>query len=578
MPGPPNISDQLADKITHRSVDILRFDAHIQRRIAGLMEQMELELVHDLEELDPTEPKRQRYKRTRIKALQKQAKETITDYHRGARQVTEGELLGLTRVEEEYARSLINGVLGADVATVVVAPDLLRGIVMTEAVEGAPSAVWWKKTGTNLSQKFDTQIQLGMSRGESLQDITRRIRGKHTGKYTTITLKSGKKKRVGIFAGGILDTNTRETQALIRTSVQHVANRAREEVYVANDDVVKGKEWLSTLDMRTTVTCQVLDGKTWDLENKPIGHKIKYPGPTAHWGCRSTQMPVLKSWEELAEEDLTEKPKFREIPLSTRASMDGQKSAGINYETWLRGKDQGIQEEILGIKKRKLWLEGKVNFSQLVDQSGNPRTLGQLAGITPPPRIPTKKLKALESSITENYGEDWPKSVARDFDTAARASDYPDLTSRLTWPEKFAIRHYTSPAFAEINAAARYPRELPGRFRRNKSVISAIDSGLKEMPVFRGTVYRQAIDMPDEVLQGLSPGSVFSDKGFLSTSKQQTKRHNFRFEIRSSTGRDISDISNIGVEQEVLFARNARFRVVSSQKTNGITNIVMDEI
>jgi hypothetical protein len=59
-------------------------------------------------------------------------------------------------------------------------------------------------------------------------------------------------------------------------------------------------QWVSTLDSRTTEICIALDGLQWTLPDyEPIGHKVDFPGAIAHWGCRSTQIAVVKSWEEL---------------------------------------------------------------------------------------------------------------------------------------------------------------------------------------------------------------------------------------------------------------------------------------
>jgi hypothetical protein len=66
------------------------------------------------------------------------------------------------------------------------------------------------------------------------------------------------------------------------------------------------------------------------------------------------------------------KRKFKEIPESTRATMDGQVSSKTGYEQWLKSKDEDFQKEVLGLGKWELWKKGKIGFKDLVDQSGNP--------------------------------------------------------------------------------------------------------------------------------------------------------------------------------------------------------------
>jgi SPP1 gp7 family putative phage head morphogenesis protein len=194
-------------------------------------------------------------------------------------------------------------------------------------------------------------------RGEPTQVIVQALRGTKANRYKD----------------SVLNGNYRSAETLVRTSVQSVANDTALEMYKENSDLVSGIQWVSTLDSRTSPICQALDGKRWDVNENPIGHGMSYPGGSAHWNCRSRVTPVVKSWAELGA-----KGKFKEVPDSTRASMDGQVSEKVSYEKWLKGKPKKVQEEALGVKKRKMWLKGELGFSDLVNQSGNPLTLTQL--------------------------------------------------------------------------------------------------------------------------------------------------------------------------------------------------------
>ena len=90
-----------------------------------------------------------------------------------------------------------------------------------------------------------------------------------------------------------------------------------------------------------------------------------------HWGCRSTSVPVLKSWKDLG----IDAP---EVPDTTRASMDGQVPADTTLEEWLKKQSQARQDTVLGAGKAQLWRDGKITFRDLLDQSGRPLTTEQL--------------------------------------------------------------------------------------------------------------------------------------------------------------------------------------------------------
>ncbi len=82
-------------------------------------------------------------------------------------------------------------------------------------------------------------------------------------------------------------------------------------------------------------------------------------------------MPILKSWRDLGvDED--------EIPATTRASMDGQVAAKQSFEQWLKKQPTSRQDTVLGATAADLWRRDKINFRDLLDQSGRPLTTEQL--------------------------------------------------------------------------------------------------------------------------------------------------------------------------------------------------------
>ncbi|HAI38149.1 MAG TPA: hypothetical protein DCM40_08510, partial [Maribacter sp.] len=87
--------------------------------------------------------------------------------------------------------------------------------------------------------------------------------------------------------------------------VHAVSNKARQITIDRNIDIIKGFQWLSTLDTRTSDICKSYSGLTWDSNKNPIGHKKNYRTPPAHYNCRSVIVPMLKSFSELAGKDLT---------------------------------------------------------------------------------------------------------------------------------------------------------------------------------------------------------------------------------------------------------------------------------
>ena len=312
------------------------------------------------------------------------------------------------------------------------------------------------------------------------------------------------------FKDGLMQTARNKAEALVRTSVQVVANEARIRTYESNRDVVKYIEWVSTLDSRTSSTCQVLDGKKWAVGTfKPIGpNSQNFPGPTAHWNCRSTQVPVLKSWEELGS-----KRKFDEIPSSTRSSMDGQVSSKISYEDWLKSKGQEFQKEVLGPGKFELWKAGKIGFKDLTNSAGNPLTVGQLQlkyADKPKPKKPAP-VEILNEKGVQNMDEYSDLSLAA---TGIPAFDN-SVLSRL---EKEAVANYTMTSYMTINKHLR--KVDPDIFDALMTdeyfdTIKNLDSLIERLPVTKAPM---KLFRARQSNQSHKVGEVLLDRGFGSTS------------------------------------------------------------
>lgn len=231
------------------------------------------------------------------------------------------------------------------VALSLTAPSVatMQAIVSTRPMRGKLLKAWSDELGTNASTEVMRQVNIGLIQGEAIPVITRRIKD-------------------------VAEKVVRDATVITRTAVNNVVTQAREITYQANESVVKGVRFLATLDARTTEICMSLDGKIF-----PVGEG---PRPPMHLQCRSTTVPVLKSWKEMG-------IKANEIPPGTRASMNGQVPGTLTYPKWLKKMDSSpktrhIVDEALGVGKAKLWRRGKLPITKFVDNKFNILTLKEL--------------------------------------------------------------------------------------------------------------------------------------------------------------------------------------------------------
>lgn len=134
-------------------------------------------------------------------------------------------------------------------------------------------------------------------------------------------------------------------------------------------EVIKGDQCSFVHDPIIALEVLTVNTRVYDLE---VEDDCSYlANDLVVSNCRSTSVPVLKTWRELGiDED--------EIPKTTRASMDGQVAQDTTFESWLKRQSIERQEASLGKEKAALWRAGKITLRDLLDQDGRPLTLEQL--------------------------------------------------------------------------------------------------------------------------------------------------------------------------------------------------------
>lgn len=371
------INDELADAIIGRAVNLQRFSESVRLKILKLLEDLRDELTSKVSEAGLDPELRATVKYQRQEALLRQIKSTIDTAYGDMQGLSDGQLLEVSKLEADATVRMFNKVFEAKVTSTALTPAQLETLVGKTIIDGAPSKEWWSRQSATTRLNFAREVRLGVAAGETNDQLVRRIRGRATGRTVLLAKSDGAKVRTREFTGGVLQASTREATAMVRTSVQAVAQETRQAVYGENQDVLKGWAALVTLDSRTTLLCISRSGGAWDFEGKPLPQsavKIPFPGrPPWHWNCRTQLVPVVKSLAEMAK--LKNPPKLN---AGTQASMDGHVPRDMTYEEWLKTKPESFQMDVLGPGRFKLWKENGLSLTQLVDPQGNELTLDEL--------------------------------------------------------------------------------------------------------------------------------------------------------------------------------------------------------
>jgi SPP1 gp7 family putative phage head morphogenesis protein len=205
---------------------------------------------------------------------------------------------------------------------------------------------------TSKIKLFTNATQQAFIQGQGIDDVVRILFGTRALQYTD----------------GLVDGTRRQIRTQVRTAMNHFSSTARDLTYKQNSDLIKGVQWVATLDGRTTLQCINLDGKV-DYED---GSRRELNGlrPPAHYNCRSTTVPVIKSLKELGLSD-------KEFSSSTRASMNGQVPETKRYKDWFKDQPATFQQQVLGKKRYDLYKKGEFTFDKFVE-NGQELTIQQL--------------------------------------------------------------------------------------------------------------------------------------------------------------------------------------------------------
>lgn len=183
---------------------------------------------------------------------------------------------------------------------------------------------------------------------ENFGQLTRQMRRELA---TSVALGEGMDRAARRLRGAVDKLGVNRSTQIARTEIQRVANQSAMDLYRRNRQVVKGVSWIATLDDRTCFRCMGLDGESWNVGQV-------HPEPPAHTSCRCYMTPVTRSFEELG------LPRDR-VPQGTRASMDGQVPASLDYGDWFRGQSASFQRRVLGDRRFELFDAGEIDISDL---------------------------------------------------------------------------------------------------------------------------------------------------------------------------------------------------------------------
>jgi SPP1 gp7 family putative phage head morphogenesis protein len=372
------------ESLYRNAIDLNRYSNSVARRVINAYNDIIIDSVNQLRTIDELAAP---VKAARLRAILAQLKESLGTWAGDATEITALELQGLAELQSEFVADQLRRALPVGsrnaVRTVEISPQFAQSVVTTDptqlnvvalsddlfaAVQGAPQTFSltaakgatitlpngevvskaFRGISVDQAERFSQVVRQGLLTGETTPDIANRLIG---------SLQFGEEAKTvrQLVAAGGQATAVADNQvlALVRTSINQVANSASQQVYQANQDITKKYRYVATLDTRTSAICAALDGQEFEYGKGPM--------PPQHFNCRSTTVAII-DYEELG---------FDPPPEGTRASMGGQVPIDQNYGQWLANQDAPTKAKALGASR-------VAYFDRLADKHGPTAAIAKL--------------------------------------------------------------------------------------------------------------------------------------------------------------------------------------------------------
>jgi SPP1 gp7 family putative phage head morphogenesis protein len=345
---------RLDNILTRHQVFVSRLSVGEANKFAKFLKEMDRDLRVKLSGDELTA-----FRRGRLQALLADVEGMLTEIHRRFRRELRTSLNEIAAHEAGFSSRALSTVV--DIESAIPATSQINAAVFSNpmSVRGADGGklleAFLKDWSAYEIKAVTGAIRRGVFEGQTNSQIVQVIRGTKAKNY----------------ADGLLETTARHARTVVQTAVQHASTTARMETFKENGDIVKGVQWLATLDNRTCPVCGALDLKEFAID--------KGPRPPIHPNCRCAITAVLI--------DLFAALNARSVRPSVGPDGAELQSAGVKYYTWLKQQPAEFQDAAIGPVRAQLLRDGGLSadrFAQLqLDKNFEPITLAEMRLLEP---------------------------------------------------------------------------------------------------------------------------------------------------------------------------------------------------
>lgn len=307
----------LLDAVTYHRIGLERYLNSTIRKMLRHLSVVERDIVRQIMDRGEFLEGETDFQSERLKRLLKSVRDINAEGHKALREDLRKDLRATARYEAEWTRQAYQRAFNIRAVFEVPSATQLNAIVTSKPFQGGFLRDWAAKLEAGMTDRIEQQILIGMTEGEGIQQIMRRLRGTRAHNYTN----------------GVFEISRRSAEMVARTAVNHVSNAAHMETIDTNKHLFPYYRWVSVLDGRTSPICRERSGQVYKTGEGPV--------PPGHPNCRSTIIGIPRGGSRDVRDDLS-------------------------YAQWLEKQPARAQKEILGPTRYKLYKDGNLRMDRFI--------------------------------------------------------------------------------------------------------------------------------------------------------------------------------------------------------------------
>jgi hypothetical protein len=237
----PNSNETLFDELIIALIVIERFKSSIAKKIKNILLNVNDEILKEVLTVVLSLKNISELKGRKLKNVLNKIEEITGESFDKVEEKTTAALLVLIPLLVNSTNKIINKSVGVGVSSVTLSDKKIADILNNAVIDGKFIADWWKRAELKTTEAIKSAIkqgifdriiiesQRGISKGESIDDITNRIKD-------------------------VIGVNSKQAASVSDTIIAQVTNTVREYVFKQNEGLISGYKFVAILDNRTCLT------------------------------------------------------------------------------------------------------------------------------------------------------------------------------------------------------------------------------------------------------------------------------------------------------------------------------------